>query len=96
MYTTKKYYEADKKYYKDRARLRILKNRKIIDAIKNGPCVDCGNTFPPCAMDFDHRGNKLDSVSRLVSNGFSINKIMEEIAKCDLVCANCHRIRTHK
>jgi hypothetical protein len=48
-------------------------------------------------MDFDHREGELktDNVANLVASPHSMKKLLEEIAKCDLVCANCHRIRTH-
>lgn len=63
---------------------------------EENPCVDCGKEYPYYVMDFDHvRGEKVASVSALLSNGFSWKVIEEEIAKCDIVCANCHRIRTH-
>lgn len=72
--------------------------RAHVNAIKSGPCMDCGGVFPPCAMDFDHvRGHKVDDISRQVSRGkWSIERIDEEIAKCDLVCSNCHRVRTNE
>ena len=85
--------------FNDRARIlssqaaRHKRQRAILDALKAGPCVDCGQTYPPCVMDFDHvRGVKLRSVGQLVDA--SISKLMAEIEKCDLVCSNCHRIRT--
>lgn len=60
------------------------------------PCADCGGIFPPCCMDFDHLPGtkKLYAVGTMVSHGHSWPKIEVEIAKCELVCANCHRIRT--
>ena len=87
----------NKPHVKERLRKKGRKEaadgRARIDAFKTGPCVDCGQTFPPCAMDFDHvRGKKRFGVSKM--RNFSIENILEEIAKCDLVCANCHRIRT--
>lgn len=68
--------------------------RDFVIAYKTGkPCMDCDREFPPCAMDFDHvRGDKKKDVSSLTT----IKSITAEIAKCDLVCANCHRIRTFK
>ena len=61
--------------------------------LKNHPCMDCGGTFPPECMDFDHvRGEKVCGVGLLVED--TTGKLDAEIAKCDLVCANCHRIRT--
>lgn len=45
-------------------------------------------------MDFDHREDKKFNIAQL-SKIASVEKLKEEIAKCDVVCANCHRIRTH-
>ena len=59
------------------------------------PCVDCGINYPYYVMDFDHvRGQKHANVMELVST-LSKKKIDEEIAKCEIVCSNCHRIRTY-
>lgn len=59
------------------------------------PCVDCGISYPYYVMDFDHvRGQKHANVMELVST-LSKKRIDEEIAKCEIVCSNCHRIRTH-
>jgi hypothetical protein len=66
------------------------------EKLKEFPCVDCSGRFPPECMDFDHRPNekKVGRVSTLVRG--TLDKLMDEIRKCDLVCANCHRIRTRK
>jgi hypothetical protein len=71
-----------------------IKNR--IKAIKelNG-CVDCG-AKNHIVLDFDHIKEKKYNVSRMVHDGFSWEAIKKEIAKCEIVCANCHRIRTYK
>jgi len=59
------------------------------------PCVDCGINYPYYVMDFDHvRGQKQANVMELVST-LSKKRIDLEIAKCEIVCSNCHRIRTH-
>jgi hypothetical protein len=59
------------------------------------PCVDCKVQYPYYVMDFDHvRGRKHKNVMELVPT-LSKKKIDEEIAKCEVVCSNCHRIRTH-
>ena len=77
-----------------KARLRKARETKIwIDALKVNPCVDCDGHFPPECMDFDHvRGHKEFNVG----NGklMSQEKLQREIDKCDLVCSNCHRVRT--
>jgi hypothetical protein len=74
-----------------RAQLRML------ERLKQRPCVDCGGQFPSCAMDFDHRdpGQKRYTVSRMVGRA-GPKRIMAEVAKCDIVCANCHRDRTYR
>lgn len=68
--------------------------------IKQAPCMDCGVQYPPYVMDFDHREPKAsakDAVSALASRAaVSGGRLMEEIYKCDLVCANCHRERTYR
>lgn len=62
---------------------------------ESSPCKDCGRKFMSCVMDFDHvSGEKIDNVSTLMAKKSSWKKIKEEISKCELVCANCHRIRT--
>jgi hypothetical protein len=64
-----------------------------LDVLRAEPCTDCGGTFAPVAMDFDHvRGTKLKNVSAMSTYPWS--RVLEEVAKCDLVCACCHRIRT--
>lgn len=65
---------------------------------EDNPCVDCGNFFPQECMDFDHRdwSSKSNNVGTMVAHGHNRDKIWDEIAKCDLVCSNCHRTRTRR
>ena len=61
-----------------------------------GSCVDCGYVGPSFMYDFDHRDPKTKSFgigAKGVTSAY--DKILEESLKCDLVCANCHRFRTH-
>lgn len=78
-----------------RARAR---RREFVEEYKRGkPCADCGQYFPPYVMEFDHlpdRGPKRLHVSHMIQRAYSEQAIAEEIAKCDLLCCNCHRIRT--
>lgn len=62
-----------------------------------GRCFDCGVEGPPYIFDFDHRepGEKAFAVSQTGAT-VSLKRVREEIEKCDLVCANCHRHRTHR
>lgn len=56
-------------------------------------CADCGYRSHPVALDFDHIG---DGKTMNVCNAKSIAAAEREIAKCEVVCANCHRVRTAK
>jgi hypothetical protein len=84
---------------KDRAkwaRSRVRRKAKwqaLVSSLKAVPCADCGGCFPPCVMDFDHvRGKKLFPIGAADSRSLPV--LLREIAKCEVVCANCHRIRT--
>jgi hypothetical protein len=56
-------------------------------------CADCGYNADPVALDFDHvRGEKKFIVGHIMGHG--LPALLNEAAKCDVVCANCHRIRT--
>lgn len=96
------YYGQNKEKQLALAKLRKLRyideRKKFLEEIKNQPCLDCKKKYPVWVMDFDHRNacEKIDSVSKLAFRKItSIQKIKDEIEKCDLVCANCHRQRTY-
>ena len=78
-----------------RKRYRELMRDFLIDK-KNRPCQDCGKIYPCYVMDFDHKQGEIKEkeIARMVAGGWSKLKVEKEIRKCDLVCANCHRIRT--
>src|SRR5262249_33117784 len=93
------YYQQHREAYVQRALRHKAKLRAFLQVAKNAPCADCGGCFPPCVLDFDHREgeDKLFNVSALNHHRWvSIQQLETEIAKCDLVCANCHRERTHQ
>lgn len=75
-----------------------LEKRSFLIEYKNKPCLDCGIKYPFYVMDLDHRDfkNKVNNVSRMFTANWSLEKIKNEASKCDVVCANCHRIRTYK
>jgi len=92
-----KHYYGNKSYYLEKARKRKALVRDFVREAKNKPCADCGISFPYYVMQFDHvRGEKLLNIGNVTSNGASIIKLKNEIDKCDVVCANCHAIRTHE
>ena len=99
--------EISRAYYKKNAvrmRKQIHEKNKInravlkaeIDEMKSQPCMDCGVSYPPIVMDFDHREgeDKTGNVSVFVASG-NRTATYAEIEKCDIVCSNCHRIRTY-
>ena len=73
---------------------RIEKRRLFLASLKAGPCTDCGGKFPACAMHFDHLRDKSFNISDAVTCAYSEARILAEITKCELVCANCHAVRT--
>jgi cytochrome P450 len=91
---SKKHYQENKSYYLARNKEQVRKLQEMIREAKSVPCMDCKKPFPYYVMDFDHvRGKKLFNISE----GFRLCaplKMAAEIAKCDVVCANCHRERT--
>jgi len=68
----------------------------VANYLKTHPCLDCGETNI-VVLEFDHvRGTKIDSVSQIVQNCTATKLLQEEIDKCEVRCANCHRIKTAK
>jgi len=65
----------------------------IYEYLLRHPCVDCGNPDIR-VLQFDHKGDKTNSVSALAQRNTSLPKIQQEIEKCDVRCANCHTIKT--
>jgi ribosomal protein S20 len=93
----KRYYDSHREVYRAKNKRKKDRLRTIIRDIKARPCANCGGLYPYYVMDFDHRVDeeKIAHVSKLVQR-LNIPRLMDEIAKCDVVCANCHRIRTYE
>ena len=69
--------------------------RYLKEVKEKNPCMDCKISYPYYMMDFDHvRGKKQANVAELI-NTLSKKRIDTEIAKCEVVCSNCHRARTY-
>ena len=91
------YYRGDNAGKKiDQRKARMSKHKAFINNHKDKPCMDCGNSFPIISMDFDHRPDEKKLFNLASAWGRNIDKIIAEIAKCDVVCSNCHRLRTEK
>jgi hypothetical protein len=65
----------------------------VRDYLATHACVDCGEVDPD-VLDFDHTRDKRGELSTLAKNGAPLTLISEEIAKCEVRCANCHRRKT--
>jgi len=75
----------------------VLKWYRALKDNKN--CLDCMGSYRFFQLDYDHvpgRGKKINDVSKLVRLGYAREKIIQEIQKCDLLCKNCHAMRTYK
>ena len=93
----KEHYAANRQRYIDQARtvkhkVRLQRTAYLIAYFDTNPCVDCGER-DPVVLEFDHLRDKSFSI------GFGLTqrrwqRILEEIDKCEVVCANCHRRRT--
>jgi hypothetical protein len=83
--------------YLERKRRHWPEHAALLNRLRRVPCADCGGRYPACAMDFDHRegSDKRIDVTRMVGRA-GISAILAEAAKCDIVCANCHRARTYR
>ena len=88
-----RHYYANKEAYLERNRRTRRAKAAYIQKLKDVPCTDCGGTFPRYVLQFDHKGDKLYNISQMSNLGWST--IDKEVAKCDVVCANCHVTRTH-
>jgi hypothetical protein len=97
----KRWYQENKEAHKARASARNKAYReemrdKIVYLKSTTPCTDCGIFYPSYVMQFDHIGtDKIMAVSTMIQRMWSRENIQKEIDKCELVCANCHAVRTH-
>jgi hypothetical protein len=96
----KEYRARNREKYRGYNRERRQRLKDHVRALKDVPCADCKRRYPFYVMDFDHLPTSKKSFGiakylarNLVSNYAAVDA---EIAKCDVVCANCHRIRTHE
>lgn len=93
------YHLGEGQVEKTNSRRRVHK-KKISEYLQNlkntTPCADCGSSYPYWVMDFDHvRGKKRFNIAQYSNMVISLEAVQEEVAKCEIVCSNCHRHRTH-
>ena len=88
--------EHSQKVNQSRAIRRDEARQFIYSFLSTHPCIDCGET-DPLLLEFDHvRGQKKVAVSQMVGQGYSIESIQNEIAKCEVRCVSCHRRKTYQ
>lgn len=85
------HYSKNKQYYIDRNKVTAAKTRQWYNEYKTTlSCQICGEDHPAC-LDFHHRDPREKEVSVGAAVRHSRAKLLREIAKCDVLCANCHR-----
>lgn len=94
------HYRRNRNYYLKKAQKHNLVNRLeaqnyIRNYLSRHSCIDCGES-DITVLEFDHIKDKFKAVSSLMRGRYSLHKIQEEIKKCDVRCANCHRKKTSK
>lgn len=90
---SKAHYAANRTYYIQKAKIRCNDLRQWINEYKSSlKCEICGECHPAC-IDFHHKdSSKKDfEISKAVAKGFTKERVLEEIEKCQILCANCHR-----
>lgn len=87
-------YERNKERYRETNKRTERSLYKLVVELKSNPCTDCGVSYPHYVMQWDHIGtDKIANVGKLARSA-SKERVLAEIAKCELVCANCHAERT--
>jgi hypothetical protein len=82
---------------RDAWRRRRREQMDLLIRLRQMPCMSCQGMFPVCAMEFDHRqGTQKSGLVSQMAGRVTIRKLLEEIAKCDIVCTNCHRDRSFR
>jgi hypothetical protein len=91
----KEHYINNKKSYISRNKnFKKANQDNMINFLQDKSCLDCGNKDSR-VLEFDHLSDKSKNISETLNN-WSWERILTEIAKCDIVCCNCHRLRTLK
>lgn len=95
----REHYSKRKDYYLKKAKIRnnVVRHeikQYVWDYLNNHRCVDCGEK-DPVVLEFDHQSDKISAISRMYRN-YTLEKVIQEISKCQVRCANCHRRKTAK
>lgn len=75
---------------------RKAQRRVLIEMFKDVPCARCAQRFPSYCMDFHHRDPSSKEINGALLWNCSVARLLKEVEKCDVLCANCHRARHHE
>ena len=91
------YYQRNRQREIDRVMSRQRTTLEFLRDLRRVPCEECGETLQPHQMDFDHRDRSTKSFGLTWARSMLTPRprLLEEVAKCDIICANCHAIRTY-
>ncbi len=96
------HYQKNPQYYIKKAKIRNQRLKKkqtayIAEYLLSHPCVDCGET-DILVLEFDHRerSHKFSEIGHIIKQRLSLERLVQEIEKCEVRCANCHRRKTEK
>ena len=89
-YDKKRWQDGTKKKFNEKTKREYYK--RYYEYLRDKECVDCGEDRT-VVLEFDHVGKKTENISTLVRDT-SWKKVLKEIEQCEVVCANCHRVRT--
>ena len=86
------HYQNNKTIYRDRLKARRAATQQFVDSIKLGKCCKFCSEDDVCCLDFHHRNpdSKAFTITFATKSGYAESRLLEEIEKCDIVCANCH------
>ena len=89
-------YKNKKDLYAAQKRHRLRVREKLLEFLLTKECIDCGEK-DPIVLEFDHRNSKekFKIIAKMLSGHYSWQSVLEEINKCDIRCANCHRRKTY-
>jgi hypothetical protein len=88
------HYYLRKDYYLAKNAKARKRKSAFIEQLRNQPCTDCGGVFPPYVMEFDHVQEKRWSIGGMSARTWT--QLRSELRRVEVVCANCHCIRTHR
>ena len=93
----REHYLANKQRYiaqaaAHKAKTRLDRTTRLLEYFRTHPCLDCGET-DPVVLEFDHLRDKAFAIGQALDR-YSWARVLAEIEKCEVVCANCHRRRT--